>query len=330
MRALFEGFGVRVLDGGPTLNPSTYDLLAAIHAVPAEQVIVLPNSANVVMAAERAAELSDKTVTVVPSRLAAGRARGRGRASIPAARPPPTRRTMLETLARVRTGAVAPAARDDVQGRFRTGDAVGFVDDEIIAWGEPRETLGRRARAAQPATPSWSPACAAPMRRSTMTRSIRSLPTGSSSSCRSAGSRATGGCSALSSRPVGPVGADRRAGHHRETMTPTAFASSRPARGGAARGRSGALPAAGSPGRAAEGRRGQGGPGGERARTRDGRRSARASAARPPRGARRRPTRPRGGRDRGRAGAQRSRRDRSAAAACVRSSRRPSPMTRVR
>ena len=68
MRALFEGLGVRVLDGGPTLNPSTYDLLAAIHAVPAEQVVVLPNSANVVMAAERAAELSDKRVVVVPSR----------------------------------------------------------------------------------------------------------------------------------------------------------------------------------------------------------------------------------------------------------------------
>ena len=56
------------LDGGPTLNPSTYDLLAAIHAIRAEEVVVLPNSPNVVMAAERAAELSDKTVRVVPSR----------------------------------------------------------------------------------------------------------------------------------------------------------------------------------------------------------------------------------------------------------------------
>ncbi|HZE04939.1 MAG TPA: DAK2 domain-containing protein, partial [Solirubrobacteraceae bacterium] len=68
LRRLFEGFGVRVLDGGPTLNPSTYDLLAAIHEVPAEEVVVLPNSANVVMAAERAAELSEKTVVVVPTR----------------------------------------------------------------------------------------------------------------------------------------------------------------------------------------------------------------------------------------------------------------------
>ena len=78
MHALFESLGVRVLDGGPTLNPSTYDLLAAIHAVPAEEVVVLPNSSNVFMAAERAAELSDKTVHVVASALPAGGARRRG------------------------------------------------------------------------------------------------------------------------------------------------------------------------------------------------------------------------------------------------------------
>ena len=50
---------------------------------------------------------------------------------------------LTETLTRVRTGAVAPAARDDAQGRFRRGDAVGFVGDEVIAWGETRETLRR-------------------------------------------------------------------------------------------------------------------------------------------------------------------------------------------
>ena len=48
---------------------------------------------------------------------------------------------MERTLERVRTGAVAPAARDDAQGRFREGDAVGFVEDKIVAWGRPREAL---------------------------------------------------------------------------------------------------------------------------------------------------------------------------------------------
>ena len=68
MRTLFESLGVTVLDGGPTLNPSTFDLLAGIHAIAAEGVVVLPNSPNVVMAAERAAELSEKTVVVIPTR----------------------------------------------------------------------------------------------------------------------------------------------------------------------------------------------------------------------------------------------------------------------
>src|SRR3954454_7586246 len=68
MVELFESLGCDVLDGGSTLNPSTYELLAGIHAVPAEEVVVLPNSPNVFMAAERAADLSDKSVSVVASR----------------------------------------------------------------------------------------------------------------------------------------------------------------------------------------------------------------------------------------------------------------------
>jgi dihydroxyacetone kinase-like predicted kinase len=140
MRSLFESLGVRVLDGGPTLNPSTYDVLAAIHAVPAEAVVVLPNSPNVVMAAERAAELSDKVVQVVLSRSQqAGLASAvsldplRGAVENAAA--------MTETLAQVRVGAVAAAARDDVSGRFAAGDAVGFVDEEIVEWGSARDVL---------------------------------------------------------------------------------------------------------------------------------------------------------------------------------------------
>jgi len=140
MRSLFEGLGVRALDGGPTLNPSTYDLLAAIHALPTEEAIVLPNSPNVVMAAERAAELSDRTVRVVLSRspqagLAAAVALDPARAAADNAR------AMDEALTRIRTGAVAPAARDDAQGRFRQGDAVGFVEEQLVTWGEPLRTL---------------------------------------------------------------------------------------------------------------------------------------------------------------------------------------------
>ena len=66
---------------------------------------------------------------------------------------------LREALARVRTGAVAPAARDDAQGRFSRGDAVGFVEDEVLAWGDPRETLRSILQAlaagdGEPASPS--------------------------------------------------------------------------------------------------------------------------------------------------------------------------------
>jgi fatty acid kinase len=140
IQALYEGFGVRTLDGGPTLNPSTYDLLAAIHAIPADEVVLLANSANVFMAAERAAELSEKRVVVVRSR--SQQAGLTAAVSFDPARDAAANAAALEdVLARVRTGAVAPAARDDADGRFRTGEAVGFVGEELVAWGEPRETL---------------------------------------------------------------------------------------------------------------------------------------------------------------------------------------------
>ena len=48
---------------------------------------------------------------------------------------------MEEALAHVRTGAVTEAARDDTSDRFRRGEAVGFVDEELVAWGEPAATL---------------------------------------------------------------------------------------------------------------------------------------------------------------------------------------------
>jgi uncharacterized protein len=48
---------------------------------------------------------------------------------------------MRVAIAGVRTGAVAPAARDDAAGRFGVGDAVGFVEEELVAWGEAAPTL---------------------------------------------------------------------------------------------------------------------------------------------------------------------------------------------
>ncbi len=157
LRALFHELGVHTIDGGPTLNPSTYDLLAGIHEVTAEEVVLLPGSANVIMAAEHAARLSEKQVYVAAATsqqagLAAALAVS-GELSLEE-----NKQSIEEALARVRTGAVAPAARDDAQGRFKSGDAVGFLDEEVCAWGEPGHTLREiLARLARPADGSRPP-----------------------------------------------------------------------------------------------------------------------------------------------------------------------------
>ncbi len=65
---VFESLGASaVVSGGQTMNPSTEDLLSAIERVPADQVIVLPNNKNIVMAAQQAKALSTKEVAVVPT-----------------------------------------------------------------------------------------------------------------------------------------------------------------------------------------------------------------------------------------------------------------------
>ena len=140
MASLFRSLGAFTLDGGPTLNPSTYELLAGIHSVPAEEVVVLPNSPNVVMAAEEAAKLADKVVHVVRARSQQG---GLAAAVAFDARRDAARNTaaMDDALAHVKTGAVTGAARDDGQRRFRAGEAVGFIEERLVAWGKPDETL---------------------------------------------------------------------------------------------------------------------------------------------------------------------------------------------
>jgi DAK2 domain fusion protein YloV len=144
MRALFEALGAYVVDGGPTLNPSPHELLRGIDDLGADEVLVLPNSANVVLAAQQAAELTDRVAHVVPStsQQAGLTALVELDAELDAAG---NAERLGEALAAIRTGAVAPAGRDDPQGRFRRGDAVGFIDDEIVAWGGAGSSLAATA-----------------------------------------------------------------------------------------------------------------------------------------------------------------------------------------
>jgi len=67
-RRIFEELGADVVEGGQTMNPSTEDLLAAVQATSARQVIILPNNKNVILSAQQVPGLCDKEVSVVPTR----------------------------------------------------------------------------------------------------------------------------------------------------------------------------------------------------------------------------------------------------------------------
>ncbi|WP_102051018.1 DAK2 domain-containing protein [Pygmaiobacter massiliensis] len=69
LKDIFTDIGVNaVVSGGQTMNPSTEDILEAIHSVPAKTVFVLPNNKNIIMAAEMAVDIADRKVIVLPTR----------------------------------------------------------------------------------------------------------------------------------------------------------------------------------------------------------------------------------------------------------------------
>ncbi|MDD6031922.1 MAG: DAK2 domain-containing protein, partial [Oscillospiraceae bacterium] len=112
VQALFTDLGVtNVVTGGQTMNPSTDDILRAIHATPAQTVFVLPNNKNIIMAAEQAVRLADRRVCVLPSRTIP-----QGISAMLAFDPEQdfsaNRMAMTRALDTVQTGQITFAARD--------------------------------------------------------------------------------------------------------------------------------------------------------------------------------------------------------------------------
>jgi DAK2 domain fusion protein YloV len=138
---LFAAEGARVVDGGPTLNPSIHELLEGIRATNGEEVVVLPNSSNVILAAEEAARIADRPVEVVASSSQQAGLAALVGAFDPAQAAAENAERMTSELEAINDGLVAAADRDDPDGRYRRGDAVGFVGADLVAWGEPTPTL---------------------------------------------------------------------------------------------------------------------------------------------------------------------------------------------
>ncbi|HLH65471.1 MAG TPA: DAK2 domain-containing protein [Solirubrobacteraceae bacterium] len=132
--------GARWLRCDPGRLPSVYELLAAIHELDCEEVVLICGEPGVLAAARRAAELSERPAVVVEARSPQAIVAG-ARAADPQAGAEPNARRIQELLAGLRTGGVRPAAADDPAGRFRAGDAIGDVDGELVGSGRPEDAL---------------------------------------------------------------------------------------------------------------------------------------------------------------------------------------------
>jgi len=65
---VFASLGVAaIIEGGQTMNPSTKEILQAFEDLPTDKIVILPNNKNIILAAQQAKEMSDKTVAVLPS-----------------------------------------------------------------------------------------------------------------------------------------------------------------------------------------------------------------------------------------------------------------------
>ena len=133
MHQLFEDLGAdNIVSGGQTMNPSTDDILSAVHATPAKTVFVLPNNKNIIMAAEQATKLADRNVVVLQTRTIP-----QGLAAMLAfdadADVKSNQLTMQKAYERVGTGQITFAARDsDFDGhKIKEGELLALENGKL-------------------------------------------------------------------------------------------------------------------------------------------------------------------------------------------------------
>ena len=135
---IFRGLGVDYLiEGGQTMNPSTEDMLEAIEKVNADNIFILPNNKNIILAANQASFLtSDKRVIVIPTKTVP-----QGITAmvnyIPDETPRENELRMQAEIKNVKTGQVTYAVRDTKidDKEIHLGDIMGIGDDGILAVG---------------------------------------------------------------------------------------------------------------------------------------------------------------------------------------------------
>ena len=134
MMELFKSIGVHeVLSGGQTMNPSTEDFIKLIDQVAAENIIILPNNKNIIMAAEQAAQVTDVPTVVIPTTTIP-----QGISSMLAYNPSQSleanKEAMTESSQTVISGQITYSIRDtEIDGvSIKKDDYMGLVNGKII------------------------------------------------------------------------------------------------------------------------------------------------------------------------------------------------------
>jgi dihydroxyacetone kinase-like predicted kinase len=135
---IFKGLGVDYLiEGGQTMNPSTEDMLKAIDQVHAENIFILPNNKNIILAANQAKALTeDKNIIVIPTKTVP-----QGVSAVlsfdESAEPEELKDMMMEAVSMVKTGSVTFAARDsEIDGMtIHENDIMGMEEGKITHLG---------------------------------------------------------------------------------------------------------------------------------------------------------------------------------------------------
>ena len=136
---IFKGLNVDyIISGGQTMNPSTEDILNAIDKINADNIYVLPNNKNIILAAQQAESLvEDKNIIVVPSKtIPQGISAMIG--FIPDNSSEDNKEAMIDSMSYVKTGEVTYAVRDTVidDKEIKEGNIMGIGDEGILAVGE--------------------------------------------------------------------------------------------------------------------------------------------------------------------------------------------------
>ncbi len=143
MRELFKSLHVdRVVEGGQTMNPSTQDLLDAVQAIPAENVFILPNNKNIILAAEQVDALTGKNVVVIPTKhVPQGIAAMMGFSEEDEVEDNVL--SMSDMAESVRCGQVTFAARKSSVDGFaiKKGDILGIADGTILCTGQKMDEV---------------------------------------------------------------------------------------------------------------------------------------------------------------------------------------------